>query len=89
MSNRPLPTFATDAEAEEFVATSDLSDYDLSGGERVRYEFSPKIANIGMRVPQQLLEAVKAEATREGIPYQRFIRRTLERALLDSKQRSS
>ena len=33
-----------------------------------------------MRLPQQLLDAVKEEAKRRGIPYQRFIREALERA---------
>jgi hypothetical protein len=28
---KKIPTFKTDAEAERFVATADLSKYDLSG----------------------------------------------------------
>ena len=35
---KTIPTFKTDAEAEDFVATADLSDYDLSGGQVVRFE---------------------------------------------------
>jgi hypothetical protein len=38
---RPIPTFKTDKEAEDFVAMADLSDYDLSGGEIVRFEMRP------------------------------------------------
>jgi predicted DNA binding CopG/RHH family protein len=34
-----------------------------------------------MRMPQALLDALKARAEREGVPYQRFIRQTLEQAL--------
>ncbi len=34
-----------------------------------------------MRVPKQLLEAVKAQAKVRGIPYTRLIRETLERAM--------
>jgi predicted DNA binding CopG/RHH family protein len=34
-----------------------------------------------MRVPKQLLEEVKARAKARGIPYTRFIRETLERAM--------
>lgn len=81
MSKPPLPLFKTDEEAEDFVANADLTDYDLSGGERVRFEFKAKTANVNMRLPQELLDELKAAAGREGIPYQRFIRRELERAL--------
>jgi hypothetical protein len=34
----PTPTFDTDKEAEAFVATADLADYDLSDGKVVRFE---------------------------------------------------
>jgi predicted DNA binding CopG/RHH family protein len=36
-------------------------------------------------LPEQLLEAVRSRATRAGIPYQRFIRMALERALQEPK----
>ena len=78
---KPFPVFETDQEAEEFVATADLSEYDFSQFKPVRFEFKPKTATVGMRMPQDLLDAVKARASREGMPYQRFIRRTLEEAL--------
>ena len=86
---KPFPTFATDEEAEEFVATADLSEYDFSGFKRVRFEFKPKTATVGMRMPQDLLDAVKARASREGIPYQRFIRHTLEQALRNEPGKKS
>jgi predicted DNA binding CopG/RHH family protein len=46
-----------------------------------RFEFERKTKNISMRIPATLLEAVKACAARQGIPYQRFIRQTLERVV--------
>ena len=39
---KTIPTFKTDKEAEDFVATADLSRYDLSGGEVMRFEMKPK-----------------------------------------------
>lgn len=45
-----------------------------------RHEFAPKAARLTMRLPEALLAAVKAEARRRGLPYQRLIRETLERA---------
>jgi len=80
-SKQPLPSFRSDKEAEDFVDNADLSQFDLTGGEPVRYEFKSKDANVSMRMPRQLLDAVKAKAQREGIPYQRFIRQTLEHAV--------
>lgn len=78
---RKLPEFATDEEAERFVAEADLTDYDLSGMRLVRFEFEPKSQRVNMRLPKSLLDAVKAAAARAGIPYQRFIRQALETAV--------
>ena len=78
---KKLPAFASDREAEEFVETADLSQYDLSGGEFVRFELKPKDKSINLRLPGTLLEAVRARAKRAGLPYQRFIRMALEEAL--------
>lgn len=80
-----LPSFATDEEAEEFVANGDLTQFDLSGGKPVQYEFKPKATTISMRVSQDLLDAVKARAEQDGVPYQRFIRQTLEAAVMRRK----
>jgi predicted DNA binding CopG/RHH family protein len=41
---KKLPNFRTDAEAEHFVETADLSEYDLSGLVRVRFEFEDTTA---------------------------------------------
>lgn len=78
---RPLPDLESDAAAERFVAEADLSEYDLSGFRPVQFEFAPKEARVNMRLPAALLALVKEVAAREGMPYQRFIRRALERAV--------
>ncbi len=82
---KATPSFKTDSEAEAFVANADLSEYDLSGGEIVRFELKRKDKSVNVRLPEQLLTAVRARAEQAGIPYQRFIRMALERALLDPK----
>ena len=76
---KKLPRLKSDKEAEEFVATADLTDYDLSDMRVVRFEFEPKAAQINMRVPQALLDALKERARHRGIPYTRFIRELMER----------
>lgn len=76
-----LPRLKTDAEAERFVAGSDLTRYDLSSFESTQFEFAAKEARINMRLPSELLSAVKRAAQQRGMPYQRLIRQILERGL--------
>jgi len=82
---KKLPKLRSDKEAEEFVAKSDLTEYDLSGMRMVRFEFQPKSERVNMRLPRPLLDAVKATAAKAGVPYQRFIRQTLEAAVQPRK----
>jgi predicted DNA binding CopG/RHH family protein len=83
---KKLPRLKSDKEAEAFVANSDLTQYDLSEMRMVRFEFEPKTERVNMRLPRTLLEAVKARAAKQGIPYQRYIRQTLENAVGSSKR---
>jgi len=76
-----IPTFESDAEAEDFVASKDLSEFDLSAAKMVRFELQPKDKSINLRMPMSLFEAIQDEAKRAGLPYQRYIRLILERAV--------
>jgi predicted DNA binding CopG/RHH family protein len=78
---KKIPSFKSDRAAETFVAKADLSGYDLSGGEFVRFELKPKDKAISLRLPELLLNNVRSQAKRAGVPYQRFIRMALERAV--------
>jgi predicted DNA binding CopG/RHH family protein len=78
---KKIPTFKSDREAEDFVDRADLSAYDLSGATLVRFEMKPKDKTINLRLPSDLLDTVRKEAKRAGVPYQRFIRMALERAV--------
>ena len=78
---KPFPELASDAAAEAFVAEADLTEFDWSDMKPVRFEFAAKDARINMRLPANLLAAVKQRAAREHMPYQRFIRRALEGAV--------
>ena len=46
---KKIPAFKSDLEAEEFVTRADLSQYDLSGGEFVRFEMKPKDKSVNLR----------------------------------------
>lgn len=45
-----IPRFATDEEAERFVETADLTDYDLSGFRPAKFEFAAKDRRVNFRV---------------------------------------
>jgi predicted DNA binding CopG/RHH family protein len=85
MSNKKalksFPEFKTDGEVEDFVENADLTAYDLSGFTPVRFEFEKKTAQVNLRMPEGLVKAIKDRARARGIPYQRFIREALEKAL--------
>jgi predicted DNA binding CopG/RHH family protein len=78
---KKIPAFKSDAAAERFLETADLAEYDLSGFKRVQFEFEKKTAQLNMRVPKPLLDAVKKRAKARGIPYTRFVREAVEQAL--------
>ena len=65
----------------------DPLDGDLSGllqsdaWQRVRFELQPKNKTITIRMSEELLEAVKEQAEKSGLDYQKFIRLTLERVV--------
>jgi predicted DNA binding CopG/RHH family protein len=81
MRKKQIPRFKTDREAEDFVEKADLTNYDLSQFKAVRFEFEKKSAQLNMRLPRPLLEAVKARAKQRGIPYTRLIREAIEQAI--------
>ncbi len=76
--SRRVPKMTTDEEAEAFL-DQDLSDLDFSQFNPVRFEFERKSAQLNMRIPQSLLDAVKVKANERGIPYTRYIRELMER----------
>lgn len=79
-----VPKLKTDKEAEAFLE-QDLSDLDFAQFKPMRFEFEKKAARINMRLPQELLNAVKRRAMVRKIPYQRYIREVLERATASRK----
>ena len=75
---KPMPSLANDADADRFVTEADLSAYDLSGFKPMRFEFEPKAAALNMRLPKNLLDALKLKASAKGMPYTRYVRLLLE-----------
>jgi predicted DNA binding CopG/RHH family protein len=78
---KKFPNFKSDREAEEFVAKADLTEYDFSDMKQVRFELKPKDKSVNLRLSADLLAAIRKQAKKLGIPYQRFMRLKLEQAL--------
>lgn len=78
MKPKTVPDLKSDAEAEAFL-DNDLSNLDYATFHRLSWEAEPKSARLNMRLPQGLVDAVKARARERGIPYQRLVREALER----------
>lgn len=57
------------------------ADFDPHQHKPMRFEIEPKSAALNMRLPLSLLDAVKAEARPRGIPYTRYVRMLLEKAV--------
>jgi predicted DNA binding CopG/RHH family protein len=75
---KPMPSLRSDAEAEKFVDTADLSKFDLSGFKPMRFEIEPKSAALHLRLPESLLVELKNRAKDKGVPYTRYVRMLLE-----------
>ena len=77
---RKVPKITTDREAEAFLG-EDLSDLDFTQFKPVTFEFQSKAAQLNMRIPKALLDAVKDRAKAKGVPYTRYIRQLMEHAV--------
>jgi predicted DNA binding CopG/RHH family protein len=67
---KQIPRFGTDEEAERFVDTADLAEYDLKGGVPMdkwllRYEQYSKDANINLRLREAMLKALARRRAQE------------------------
>ncbi len=56
----------------------DMSDDEFDAHVDAMFSARPKTVGVSLRVPRDLLERVKREAVRAGIPYQTFIKSMLE-----------
>ena len=88
---KKLPHLKTDAEAVNFIDTADLSEYDLGGTWLSFPEFikqieaARKTKAISLRLPVELLEAIRRKAAEAGVPYQRAMKASLEKAFLPAE----
>ena len=76
--SKKFSALRSDEEAERFVDSADLSEYDLSEFKPMRFELSKKEASLNMRLPSSLMNAIRAKAEALGIPSSRYVRMVLE-----------
>jgi len=78
---KKFPHFKTNEEMARFVEENDISEYmtaeNLIPFNQI-FEWENKDATITMRFPVRLLNVIKALAAKKRMPYQRFIRATME-----------
>jgi predicted DNA binding CopG/RHH family protein len=82
--SKKFPDLKSDEEADAWLQSADLSEYDLSGMKKVRFELARKDASISLRLPAALLATLKANAARANMPTQRLIRMMIEAQLAET-----
>jgi predicted DNA binding CopG/RHH family protein len=79
--SKKFPDLRSDDEADAWLQGADLTEYDLSGMKKVRFELARKDASISLRLPAALLATLRANAAKANMPTQRLIRMMIEAQL--------
>ena len=84
--NKPLkkiPKFASEAEERAFWEANDSADYvDWTKAKRaVLPNLKPATKTISLRLPQHMLDSIKAAANSRDVPYQSLIKVWLQEKL--------
>ena len=80
---KTMPKFASEADERAFWEKHDSTDYlDWSQAQRaVLPNLKPTTKTISLRLPQHLLDSIKAAANARDVPYQSLIKVWLEEKL--------
>ena len=80
---KPVPKFRSEAEERAFWETHDSSDYvDWSKAQQIALpNLKPSTKTISLRLPQHLLDSIKAAANARDVPYQSLIKVWLQEKL--------
>jgi predicted DNA binding CopG/RHH family protein len=73
---KKIPKFTTEAEEQQFWETHDSTDYlDWNKAQSVVLtNLKPTTKTISLRLPQHLLDSIKAAANARDVPYQSLIK---------------
>ncbi len=80
---KTIPTFKDENEEREFWENNDITEYiDLSNAKRVRFPNLKKTTkSISIRLPVDMIDALKVKANSMDIPYQSLIKMILNEGL--------
>ena len=80
---KAVPRFANEAEERTFWEKNDSADYlDWTKAQRVVLpNLKPTTKTISLRLPQHLLDSIKAAANSRDVPYQSLIKVWLQEKL--------
>ena len=80
---KPIPKFASEDEERKFWEQHDTSEYlDWSQAQQVVMpNLKPTTKTISLRLPQHLLDSIKAAANARDVPYQSLIKVWLQEKL--------
>jgi len=82
-----IPTFKSENEEREFWESNDILDYiDTSKVKKVRFPNLKKTTkSISIRLPVDMIDALKVKANSMDVPYQSLIKMLLNEGLLDKR----
>jgi len=82
-----IPTFKDENEEREFWKNNDSLDYiDTSKVKKVRFPNLKKTTkSISIRLPVDMIDALKVKANSMDVPYQSLIKMLLNEGLLDKR----
>jgi predicted DNA binding CopG/RHH family protein len=86
--SKKFPDLKSDDEADAWLQSADLTEYDLTDMKKVRFELARKDASISLRLPTALLTSLRAEAVKANMPTQRLIRILIEAQLAERTAKS-
>ncbi|MEQ1600397.1 MAG: hypothetical protein HOP04_00530 [Methylophilaceae bacterium] len=80
---KPIPEFASEADEKAFWETHDSTEYlDWTKAQRIVLpNLKPSTKTISLRLPQHLLDSIKAAANSRDVPYQSLIKVWLQEKL--------
>lgn len=82
-NRKSVPAFTSEAEEQKFWETQDSADLiDWSKAKSVTFsKLRPTTEAISLRLPKNLLDAVRVEANKRDVPYQSLIKMMLAASL--------
>ena len=89
---RPVPRFKNEKDEREFWQTHDATDYfDFGRANRIEIEFEEgveaPVKSISLRLPREMLNALKVLANKKDVPYQSLIKVYLAQKIDEERRR--